>query len=548
MKQELIQSILSALESMREEGIEVVASPELFTVQSQERPEFGDYSTNVALVFQKVFGSPREAAQRIREKLVFPPGWVEKIDIAGPGFINFFINPARYQDRLWDVLKAGEAFGRSGKGQGKKVQVEYVSANPTGPLTVGHGRNAVLGDTLANLMEWTGHQVTREYYFNNAGRQMRLLACSVRARLAEILGQPADFPEDGYEGDYIREIASNLIARYGPKVLERDDEFFQKEAEEAIFHQIRQTLARLGVHFDVFFNENSLYEQGLVNDVLSELRARGFTYEQDGAVWFRATAFGLSQDRVIVKSSGEPTYRLPDIAYHREKMRRGFDLVINVLGADHHAEYPEVLAGLQALGYDPQKVRVVLYQFVTLTRGGQQVRMSTRKASFVTLDELIAEVGADVVRYLFLTRSPDSHFEFDLDVVKQDPEKNPVFYVQYAHARLCSILRQPEASNLIPDLWEADLTMLVEDSERALMRKIAVFPDEVIEAAEELAPHRLTRFAGELASICHDFYTRCRVLGQGPELSRARLVLVLAARTVLRNALRILGVSAPEVM
>jgi arginyl-tRNA synthetase len=548
MKQELIRSILSALESLQEEGIEVLASPELFTVQTQERPEFGDYSTNVALVFQKAFGSPQEAARRLREKLEFPPGWVEKIDIAGPGFINLFINPTCYQDRLWDVLRADEAFGKSDRGQGKKVQVEYVSANPTGPLTVGHGRNAVLGDTLANLMEWTGHQVTREYYFNNAGRQMRILAQSVRARLAEILGRSVDFPEDGYEGDYIREIASNLIDRYGPEVLERDDDFFQKEAEEAIFAQIRQTLRQLGVHFDVFFNENSLYEQGLVSDVLAELKARGYTYEKDGAVWFRATAFGLPQDRVIVKSSGEPTYRLPDMAYHREKMRRGFDLIINVLGADHHAEYPEVLAGLQALGYDPRKVRVVLYQFVTLTRGGQQVRMSTRKASFVTLDELIEEVGADVVRYLFLTRSPDSHFEFDLDVVKQDPEKNPVFYVQYAHARLCSILRQPEARDLASDLWGADLTLLTEGSERALMRKIATFPDEVIEAAEELAPHRLTRFAGELAAICHDFYTRCRVLGQDPQLSRARLVLVLAARMVLRNTLRILGVSAPEVM
>jgi arginyl-tRNA synthetase len=308
----------------------------------------------------------------------------------------------------------------------------------------------------------------------------------------------------------------------------------------------------LGIHFDVFTNENSLYEQGHVDDVLAELKARGLSYEQEGAVWFRATAFGLPQDRVIVKSSGEPTYRLPDIAYHREKMRRGFDRVINVLGADHHAEYPEVLAGLEALGYDPQRVQVVLYQFVTLTRGGQQVRMSTRKASFVTLDELIAEVGADVVRYLFLTRSADSHFDFDLDLAKEQSDKNPVYYVQYAHARICSILRQPRAIELVGNgrraVLPVDLALLTEPSERALMRKIATFPDEIAEATAELAPHRLTRFAAELATIFHDFYTRCRVLGVEPELSRARLVLVQAAQVVLRNTLTVLGVSAPEQM
>lgn len=521
-----------------------------FVVERQTREEFGDYASNVALVGAKVWGGkPRDLAEALRAAVDLGPGKIDRIEVAGPGFLNFFLHDQWLRETLREIVAQGENFGRYLGPRKGKVQVEFVSANPTGPLTVGHGRNAVLGDSIARLLEWTGWKVVREYYFNDAGRQMRLLAESVRARCGELLGRKVEFPEEGYQGQYIWDIARQLVAEEGEKVWERDWSYFKQRAEAAIFEDIKATLDRLGIRFDVFYNEQTLYDEGKVDEVIAELRRRGYVYEKEGALWFQATALGLEQDRVMVKSTGEPTYRLPDIAYHREKLRRGFDRIINVLGADHAAEAPDVLAGLRALGYDPKPIEVVFYQFVTLTRGGQQVRMSTRRANFVTMDELLDEVGPDVARYFFLLRSASSHIEFDLDLAKEQSEKNPVYYVQYAHARICSILRQPEADRMWSREDLGPLEQLTHPAERTLLKALVAFPEEVEEAAKRREPHRLTRYAQELATEFHNFYTQCRVLDRrNPALSRARLSLVQATRTVLRSTLGLLGVGAPERM
>jgi len=521
-----------------------------FVVERQTRGEFGDYASNVALVGAKVWGGkPRDLAEALRAAVDLGPGKIDRIEVAGPGFLNFFLHDQWLRETLREIVAQGENFGRYLGPRKGKVQVEFVSANPTGPLTVGHGRNAVLGDSIARLLEWTGWKVVREYYFNDAGRQMRLLAESVRARCGELLGRKVEFPEEGYQGQYIWDIARQLVAEEGEKVWERDWSYFKQRAEAAIFEDIKATLDRLGIRFDVFYNEQTLYDEGKVDEVIAELRRRGYVYEKEGALWFQATALGLEQDRVMVKSTGEPTYRLPDIAYHREKLRRGFDRIINVLGADHAAEAPDVLAGLRALGYDPKPIEVVFYQFVTLTRGGQQVRMSTRRANFVTMDELLDEVGPDVARYFFLLRSASSHIEFDLDLAKEQSEKNPVYYVQYAHARICSILRQPEADRMWSREDLGPLEQLTHPAERTLLKALVAFPEEVEEAAKRREPHRLTRYAQELATEFHNFYTQCRVLDRrNPALSRARLSLVQATRTVLRSTLGLLGVGAPERM
>ena len=400
----------------------------------------GDLTTNIAMLLAKSLGkNPRAIAQELVNALKVEPEFVSAVEIAGPGFMNFRFTERFFNNQLGTILEKGDAFGRSSVGGKKKTQVEFVSANPTGPLSVGHGRQAAIGDTLANLLEWTGHDVTREYYYNNAGRQMRMLADSTYARYRQLFDPSFAFPEDGYQGDYIREIAQRLKEKKGDALCsmesEKAIEVCKVFAEGELFDAIKTVLARMGVHFDVFFNEDSLYLSGKIREVIEEFRRMGLAYDQDGAVWLKATALGLDQDRVIVKSTGEPTYRLPDIAYHREKFRRGFELVVDVFGADHIATIPDVLAGIKALGYDPEKVKVVIHQFVTLMRDGQQVKMSKRSANFVTLDELIEEVGADAVRFFFLMRGVSTHLEFDLNLALEQSEKNPVYYVQYAHAR-----------------------------------------------------------------------------------------------------------------
>ncbi len=515
-----------------------------------ERPkqkEHGDWSTSLALSLAKELKSqPRDIAQRLVDSMHPDPALVSKVEIAGPGFINFRLAPSYHCGQLAELLKAGSEYGRSHSHSGKTAQVEFVSCNPTGPLTVGHGRQAAIGDALARLLESQGYRVEREYYFNDAGLQMRVLAESVLLRYRELLGQKIDFPEGHYQGQYIGDIAQKCREERGGGLGEADLEYFKAKAVEAIFVDIRDTLKRMGIVFDRYFNESSLYADGSIEKTKQELEARGVTYHKDGALWFKATSFGAEKDRVLVRSTGEPTYRLPDIAYHRNKFERGFDLILDVFGSDHQATYPDVKAALGALGYDTSKMDVRIHQFVTLTRGGQQVKMSTRKANYVTLDELFDEVGADAARYFFLMRRMEAHLDFDLDLAKKQSDENPVFYVQYAHARICSILQHAGEKGL--ERKPGDLSLLEEPEEIGLIKFLLEFPELVQGAAETREPHRLPTYLQELAGIFHNFYHKHRVVTDDPKLSNARLDLCQAVKAVLANGLGLLGVGAPERM
>ncbi|WP_284154585.1 arginine--tRNA ligase [Desulfofustis limnaeus] len=534
-----------------EQGLWSAGATGRYTVEVPKHDNQGDFSTNIALIMAGLEKrNPRELATRFVAMLEEEKELIDGIAIAGPGFINITIKRSVWQQMVAAVEAAGENYGLSQVGGGRRVMVEFVSANPTGPLSVGHGRQAILGDAIARLLEATGHQVYREYYYNNAGRQMRVLGESVQARYLELLGRPASFPEDGYQGEYIYDIARELVSEVADGLVDSDTiEPFQRRAEAAIFKDIAATLARLGIVFDNYFNERSLYEDGLIDEVVAELRGKDLVYDQDGATWFRTSRFGQEKDRVIIKSSGEPTYRLPDIAYHREKFRRDFDWLIDIFGSDHIATVPDVLAGVTALGYDVSKVTVILHQFVTLMRDGKQVKMSTRKATFVTVDELLDEVGADAARFFFMMRKPDSQLEFDLDLAASQSQENPVYYVQYGHARLCSILRQAVEKGLTPPAAGAvDAALLVEDEEIELLKALAAFPALIEGAALELEPHRVIFYLMELAGRLHSYYNKHRVIGDDQALSQARLGLVLALRTVFRNGLRIIGLTAPETM
>jgi arginyl-tRNA synthetase len=548
---EFIHSLLSEAFEKAKEGGELKTSglPPL-AIEVPKDPGHGDLASNLALVLARSEARPpRQIAETLRRHLRQTDD-LASVTVAGPGFLNFKLARQFWWKRLAEARSAGERFGRPAAGRRLKVQVEFVSANPTGPLTVGHGRNAVLGDSIARLLEACGHEVVREYYFNNAGRQMQVLGESVRARYLERLGLPSSFPEEGYQGDYIREIAADLEAKHGDTLAGAiDHKPFQQHAERAIFADIAATLERMRIRFDVHFNEDSLYRDGSIDRILADLRAAGVVYGKDGAQWLRLTALGLAEDRVIVKSSGEPAYRLPDIAYHKNKLERGFDRIVDVLGADHIAEHQEVKAALRALGLDDSRVDGVIYQFVTLLRAGQLVKMSTRRAEYVTLDELLAEVGADVVRFLFLTRKADTHLEFDLDLAKQQSMENPVYYVQYAHARIANILRKAEGEG-IDEGTQAPLHRLIQDDETAIIRRLVEFPDLVAESAAALEPHRVTFHLLDLAAAFHGYYNRRenRVVSEDHELSRARLSLVVVVRQVLASGLALLGVSAPERM
>jgi arginyl-tRNA synthetase len=542
MKEYLRAALVNAL---RAAGISGDVSP---AFEQPRQAEHGDITTTVAMVVAKQQRrNPRELATAIVSHLALDPALIAGVDIAGPGFINFRFTDTYYRRELSGVIAAGEHYGRSAIGRGKHVQVEFVSANPTGPLTVGHGRGAVFGDTVARLFEWTGHDVTREYYFNNAGRQMRILGDSVRLRYLALLGDPVDFPADYYQGEYIRDIAQHLVALHGDGLrAEPAEGKFKQQAEEEIFADIKKTLHSIGVVFASFFNEKSLYDDGRITKVVNDLRAKGLVYEQDGATWFKTSAFGGEKDKVVVKSTGEPTYRLPDIAYHVDKFQRGYDLMIDVFGADHIATYPDVLAGLTALGHDAGKVKVLIHQFVTILQDGEVVKMSTRKANFITLDELVGDVGPDVVRYFFLMRTIASHLNFDLNLARQQSDENPVYYLQYAHARICSILRHAGAEDSA--VADPPLERLSAPEELELIKNLLRFPETVESCAVTYEPHRLAEFLQTTATIFHRFYHACRVVTDDRGLTRARLALSLATRIVLRNGFAILGISTPEQM
>ncbi len=543
MKRYLSERIRSALERL---GATTDAVP---SFEKPRNVDHGDLTTNIAMVLAKQLGkNPRQLAMDILANLDIDKTLVPRAEVAGPGFMNFAFSNMFYHRQLKEILDNESSFGRSAIGKGKKTQVEFVSANPTGPLTVGHGRGAVCGDTVANLLEWTGYDVTREYYYNNAGRQMRILGDSVRHRYLELLGDEIQFPEDYYQGEYIRETARGLMDTHGNTLRSESPEGkFKEAAEKEIFADIRKTLKSLGIEFQSFYNENSLYEEGKIAEVVDEFKRRDLVYEQEGALWLKATLIGGDKDKVIIKSSGEPTYRLPDIAYHREKFHRGFDLIVDVFGADHIATYPDVLAALKALGYDVEKIRVLIHQFVTIVRNGEAVKMSTRKANYVTLDELIAEVGADVVRYFFIMRSMGSHLNFDLGLAKQQSDENPVYYLQYAHARIASIIRFAGEQG-IDASTKSPLELLAKAEELDLIKTLVLFPETVELSAQTMEPHHLPEYLHRVAGSFHKFYHEHRVVTEDANLSAARLELCKATRCVLRNGLRILGIGAPEKM
>lgn len=520
-------------------------------LEAPRQADHGDLATGVALGLARALKqSPRQIAEAIVGRLDADSRFIESVEIAGPGFINFRFTRKFYHAQLEEVSKLGESYGRTDVGRGVRTNVEFVSANPTGPLHPGHGRNAAIGDTVANLLEWTGHDVTREYYFNNAGNQMQVLAQSLHVRYLQLLGVEAEIPEDGYHGVYITEIAQKLIDEHGDRFREPTPENIAELKRLGVPHieeNQRATLAKLGIRHDVYFNEDTLYSDGKIKWVIDELARLGKTYEKDGALWLKLEHHGL-QDRVIVKSSGEPTYRLPDIAYHVDKFRRGFELIVDVFGADHIATVQDVKAGLTMLGYDVAKLHVLLYQFVTFLENGEQVKMSKRTGTALSVDDLIEELGADVVRFFFIMRGINTHLEFDLDLAREQSEKNPVYYLQYAHARTAGILRHGETLG-IAVRGDAALDPLTTDVEIALIKQILALPEAVQRAAREFEPMMLTEYLRELAQAYHRFQHDCRIVVEDDVPTRdARMRLLAVTRQTLANGLRILGVAAPDRM
>lgn len=541
----------NALAAAFREIINTLNYPETkIVVQLPKNPDHGDFSTNIALQLGgKLDKDPREIAIILADKL--KTEYSELVDytaIAGPGFINISINKNAIVSQLQTVLTLNKDYGKSNLANGKTAQVEFVSANPTGPLTVGHGRGAILGDVISSILEWNGYKVEREYYYNNAGRQMHRLGESVKSRYHELLGEDTEFPEEGYEGEYIIEIAQSLLDKKGNSLKDlTETTVFKEAAESSIFINIKKTLARIGLKFDTFFNENSLYDSGTIDDVVDTLRQKNLIYEKEGATWFKATEAGRKKDRVFIKSSGEPTYRLPDIAYHQNKFKRGFDLMVDVLGADHIDAYPDVLAGVEQLDCDSKKVKVIIHQFVTLIENGEPVKMSTRKANYITLDELIDEVGQDVVRYFFIMRGMNTHLNFDMALAKDESDENPVFYLQYAHARLCNILKHAKDQGYYFN-EKTDLSHLSLDSEIQLVKLLLEFPSVIGKARENLEPQTLATYLQSLAGKFHKYYAKERVVTEDEQKSSARLILVQALQIVLRNGLTILGLQTPDRM
>lgn len=519
------------------------------------KPEQGDFTTSVAMALaSEMKCDGRSAAGAIVRYLSLEDSWIQRVDIAGPGFLNFFLSTGWLQEAMADIWKKGPLYGSTNYGAGKKVLIEFVSANPTGPLNVVNARAAAIGDCLAALLEASGYEVSREYYINDAGRQVDLLADSLEARYRQQLGQDVPLPEDGYRGDYLIDIANELIEEKGDSLLKLADserhEWFKRYAVSRIVEGQKQTLLDYGLEYDTWFSEKSLRDEGAPEATLQELAEKGYIYEKDGAKWFRSTEFGDDKDRVVVKSDGEMTYLVPDIAYHKNKFDRGFDHLIDILGPDHHGYVTRLKAGVAALGYPPEKLEVIIAQTVRLVRGNEVVKMSKRGGEFVTMDELLEEAGKDACRFFFLMRAPSSHLDFDLDLARVQSNENPVYYVQYAHARIASIFRQARQEGIVPALGpnEIDFSLLREPCEIQLMKLLAAFPEEVYEIGQAREPNRLINYMMNVASAFHSFYTQCRVLGEDKELSAARLYLARVCQIVLANALRMAGVSAPEAM
>jgi len=514
----------------------------------------GDFSTNMAMVMassQKM--PPRSIAEAITKNIVDQEKILEKAEIAGPGFINFFVNPRSWQPVMHKVHKENGSYGASNMGKGTKIQIEFVSSNPTGPLHVGHGRGAAVGDSVANIMRCCGYDVQKEYYINDSGRQIHTLGRSVLLRYKALLGEKIEYPEDCYQGDYVIDYATDLKEREGQALLYQEEEtsisLCARFAAKRIIENIRLDLEAFGVNFDNWYSEQSLYDSGKVDAVIDDFRKKKMIYEKDGALWFKTTDFGDEKDRVVVRKNGQKTYFASDIAYHQDKFDRGFERAIDVWGADHHGYISRVAGAIEASGRDRNQFRVILVHLVNLLRGGEPIAMSTRAGEFVTLKDVIDEVGCDAARFIFLARHYESPLDFDLELAKRQTNDNPVFYVQYVHARISSILRKGKERGFEKILWDEKAgPMLVQPEEINLMKAMDRYPEILKNSAEFMEPHRLTFYLMDLASVFHAYYNKHRVLTNDPILSQGRLYMVKAVQTVIRNGLTLLGVSAPEKM
>jgi arginyl-tRNA synthetase len=543
--------VTDSLTRAREAGKVAFADLPAFEVEAPRQAEHGDFATNVALVLaSQAKQSPRRLAEIIKDGISAPSSVLKKVEIAGPGFLNFFLEDAYWREVLPEILRRGETYGNCDLGAGLKVQVEFVSANPTGPLHIGHGRGAALGDALARLLTAAGYQVEREYYINDVGNQIITLGKSLAFRLRELQGEQIEFPEDGYQGDYMKDLARQYLAEHGSPPSGLDDLDYLplgQYAADLILADIKKDLEDFGVTFDYWFSENDLFDQGWVERSFTFLKDQGCLYEADGALWFKASQLGDEKDRVVRRSNGATTYFASDIAYHLNKFDRGYDLVVDLWGADHHGYVPRLQAAVQALGRK-DRLHVILVQLVSLLRQGEPVAMTTRGGTFVTLREVLEEVGKDAARFIFLTRRADAHLDFDLELAKQQNTENPVYYVQYAHARLASVFRQAEAQGITPSPVPALLPLLSLPEELDILKMLANYPDLVEGAARQLEPHRITYFLTELASRLHSYYRNHRFITEDIELTQARLWLVLGVKTVLAHGLGILGVTGPESM
>ncbi len=546
--------------AIEENAFKADAVPEFYLEVPQD-PTHGDFAANVAMLMAKEARmSPRKIGELIAERVDVTGTDIIKIEVAGPGFINFFLKPGWLNQTIFDVLDMGSDYGQQDFGGKKKVQVEFVSANPTGPMHMGNARGAALGDALSSVLKKAGYDVTKEFYINDAGNQIEKFGLSLEARYLELLGRNGCIPEGGYHGEDVKECMRQLIDEEGERFLYMDSPsrraYFVKYALEKNIKRMKQDLDNFGVEFDVWFSEQSLHDSGKVNEVIDTLTQKGYTYEEDGAIWFKASQFGAAKDEVLIRKNGIPTYFASDIAYHKDKFDRGFEWLIDIWGADHHGHVQRMKGAMEALGYDPENLTVIIMQLVRLYRNGEIARMSKRTGEAVTLSDIVEEVGKDAARFFFNLRSADTHLDFDLDLAVKQSEENPVYYVQYAHARISSILRQaeqqeiflPRHDKLSDDDRKRYSKALKEQEEISLIKKLADFPGEIRLAAATLSPYRITNYSLELASLFHSFYNKCRVLCDDEDISNARLLLVKAVQQVLKNALQILGINAPERM
>ena len=554
IKASLVAALQNAIKQAVDKGqVNQTEIPDIVIEVPREKGH-GDFATNLAMQLARAAKmAPRKIAEAVVENLDLAATQVERVEIAGPGFINFYLRASWVYGVLPLIPQQDRNYGRVELGNGKRIQIEFVSANPTGLLHMGNARGAALGDSLAAILDFAGYRVSREYYINDAGNQIENFGKTLEVRFLQQLGQDIPMPEEGYHGEDIIDTVKGYIKKHGTSLSEADENTRRQTLaayglQEKITN-IRNTLLDFGVVYDEWFSEQSLHNSGAITDTLNELKEKGYIYEQENALWFKATEFGDEKDEVVVRSNGIPTYFAADIAYHKNKFERGFDQVIDIWGADHHGHVNRMKGSMEAFGYQRDQLEIILMQLVRLFRGGEIVRMSKRTGQFVTLEELVEEVGRDAARYFFVMRSPDSHLDFDLDLAKSESNDNPVFYIQYAHARICSILRQlQEQGRQVPPVAQINASLLTEQAELDLLRKLAEFPTEIAAAAELKAPHRIARYLHDLAGLFHSFYNSHRVITDNEDLSQARLVLVDCVRIVLRNALGLLGLTAPEKM